>query len=76
MNGKNFKGRTLAVELSVPKGSYEAKLTKIVEHTKLTKEQAVLPKVLREEKKKAEEKKAEAKKQKEDYEKKNARKIK
>jgi len=35
MNNKQWKGRTLALEFSVPKGSYESKIGKIVEHTNL-----------------------------------------
>jgi RNA recognition motif-containing protein len=76
MNGKQFKGRTLAVELSVPKGSYEAKVQKIVEHTKLSNEQAHMPKVLREEKKKVDEAKAKEEEAKKEYLEKNAKKIK
>ena len=44
MNNQPWKGRTLALEFSVPKGSYESKIVKIVEHTNLGREDAVLPK--------------------------------
>jgi hypothetical protein len=39
------------LEFSVPKGSYEAKVNSLVQHTNLKREEAILPKVLREEKK-------------------------
>lgn len=58
MNDKAWKGRTLALEFSVPKGSYEHRVGKVVEHTKLAREDAVLPKVLRDQKKEAQEVKA------------------
>lgn len=61
MNQQKWKGRTLAVEASVSKGAYQSKVDKIVEHTNLKREQAVLPKVLREEKKKEDVRKEELK---------------
>jgi RNA recognition motif-containing protein len=76
MNNKQWKGRTVAMEFSVPKGSYEARITGIVEHTKLERDQAVLPKVLRDEKQKAQEVKEQKEKEKKEYEEKNAAKIK
>ena len=48
MNNSKWKGRTIAVGYSVPKGSYENRIEKFVEHTGLEKEDAVLPKELRE----------------------------
>jgi hypothetical protein len=45
MNLKQWKGRTLALEFSVPKGSYEAKVNSLVQHTNLKREEAILPKV-------------------------------
>ena len=53
MNNKKWKGRTLALEFSVPKGSYESRIKGVVEHTNLNEKDALLPKVLREEKKEA-----------------------
>jgi len=38
MNSAKFKGRTLAVEFSVSKNTYEQRLDKIVGNTNLTKE--------------------------------------
>lgn len=52
-NNKMWKGRTLSVAFSVPKASYEAKLEHVAANTKLSKQEAALPKVLRDEKKKA-----------------------
>ena len=52
MNEKLWKGRTLTITFSVPKASYDTKLDHIVQHTKLSKQDASLPKVLRDEKKK------------------------
>jgi len=51
MSGKKWKGRTLAIEFSVPIASYQSKLDRIVDNTNMTKEDAALPKVLRDEKK-------------------------
>ena len=38
MNGKQWKGRTIAVAFSLPKASYEARVENVVKHTKMTKE--------------------------------------
>ena len=54
MNGKQWKGRTIAVTFSLPKASYENRVENLVKHTKMTKEEASLPKVLRDEKKRTE----------------------
>lgn len=51
MHQKKWKGRTVALEMSQAKGIYESKVDKIVEHTNLNREEAILPKVLREERK-------------------------
>ena len=53
LNNKEWKGRKLTVDFSVPKLSYEHKISKVVEHTNLTKEDAILPKPFREQKKEA-----------------------
>jgi len=76
MNNQQWKGRTLALEFSVPKGSYESKIVKIVEHTNLGREDAVLPKVLRDEKRQHQQEKEKAEAEKRAYEEKNATKIK
>jgi len=76
MNNKKWKGRTLALEFSVPKGSYESKIVKIVEHTNLHREEAILPKVLRDEKKQREALKEKEAAERREYEEKNAKKIK
>lgn len=65
MNQKKWKGRTVALELSQAKGVYESKVEKIVEHTNLNREEAILPKVLREERKEQEKKKEELREQRE-----------
>lgn len=76
LNGTNWKGRTVTVDLSVPKGKYESRIESVVEHTKLDRTQAVLPKVLRQEKE-AKQAELDKKKQAEDeYKLKNAAKIK
>ena len=49
MHNSKWKGRTIAVGFSVPKGSYESRIDKFVAHTGLEKKDAVLPKKLREE---------------------------
>ena len=54
MNGKQWKGRTIAVAFSLPKASYEHRVEHLVKHTNMTKEEASLPKVLRDEKKRTE----------------------
>lgn len=76
MNNEKWKGRTLSLEFSVPKGTYETRIEGVVKHTNLKKEEAVLPKVLRDEKKEtmAIKEKEEAVKKK--FEEKNATKIK
>ncbi len=51
LHNNHWKGRLLALELSVPKGSYEAKIEHIVKNTKLSKDDAILPKNLRDVKK-------------------------
>ena len=76
MNNKQWKGRTLAMEFSVPKGSYESKIVKIVEHTNLARNDAILPKVLRDEKRQREEEKEKVETEKKEYNEKNATKIK
>ena len=76
MNNNQWKGRTLSLEFAVPKGSYESKIVKIVEHTNLDRENAILPKVLRDEKRQREEVKEKAEAEKKEYEEKNATKIK
>ena len=40
MNSSSYKGRTLAVEFSVSKNTYEQRLGKIVDNTNMTKEEA------------------------------------
>jgi len=47
MNGQKFKGRTIAVEFSVPKAKYEQKVTNILSNTKMTRQDAVVPKVVK-----------------------------
>lgn len=76
MHNNKWKGRTLALEFSVPKGSYESRIKGVVEHTNLGEKDALLPKVLREEKKIAEAIKQKAADEKAKYEEKNAAKIK
>jgi hypothetical protein len=63
------------VDFSVPKLSYEHKIGKVVEHTNLAREEAILPKTLRDEKKAAQEAKEKQDKEKKEYEEKNAAKI-
>ena len=56
MNGKQFKGRNLTVEFSLPKASYETKVQHVLENTNQTKQEVIRPKSVKlEEKKKAEE---------------------
>jgi RNA recognition motif-containing protein len=76
MNGNKWKGRTLALEFSVPKGSYESRIKGVVEHTNLDEKNALLPKVLRKEKEEAQAIKQKAEDEKKRYEEKNAAKIK
>jgi len=40
MHNQKWKGRTLGVEFSVPKGHYEHKIDHIVEHTNMSKQSA------------------------------------
>jgi RNA recognition motif-containing protein len=44
MNGQKFKGRTVALEFSLPKGRYEKKVQNIVEHTNMERKDVILPK--------------------------------
>ena len=76
LNNSKWKGRTITVHFSVPKGSYEHRVESFVEHTKLDKANAVLPKVLREEKQAKQTEIEKKKQEEEDYKKKNAAKIK
>ena len=55
--------------------SYEHKISKVVEHTNLAREDAILPKPLRDQKKEAMEEKAKKEKERKEYEEKNAAKI-
>ena len=59
MHSQKWKGRTVAVEMSQAKGLYSSKIDSIVEHTNMSRQAAVLPKVLRMEKKEQQEKKEE-----------------
>ena len=43
MNNFKFKGRSLTVEFSVPKLSYEKRIESIVEHTNLDRKDAIKP---------------------------------
>jgi len=75
MHNSTWKGRTVAVGFSVPKGSYESRIDHVVAHTNMDKKDAVLPKELREqrlEKEKADKVKLE---EKQAYLEKNAAKI-
>ena len=76
LHNQKWKGRTLAVEFSVPKGSYDARIKGIVEHTNLDEKTAILPKVLRDEKKEEEKVKEQKEKEKKEYEENNKAKIK
>lgn len=77
MNGQKFKGRTVALEMSLPRERYEHKVQNIVEHHKIDRKDAIVPKTIREErdtkKKEQDEKKEQREKLKED--KKNAYKV-
>ena len=75
MHNHAWKGRTLAVDFSVPKGSYEHKVEVVVKHTGLEKRDAVLPKILRDERKVVEAVKEKKEEEKRLYEEKNAAKI-
>ena len=59
MNGQKFKGRPLTVELSVPKASYEKRLTSIMEHTNMDKKDVIKPKSIKIEEKKEKDRVAE-----------------
>ena len=60
LHNQKWKGRTLALEFSVPKGTYEGKVTNLMENTKMERKDAVLPKNLRDEFKAVEDAKAKA----------------
>ena len=47
MNGEKYRGRTITVEFSVPKGSYEKRIDAIVEHTKMERNEAIKPQSVR-----------------------------
>lgn len=65
MHQKKWKGRTLALEHSLASGIYASKVDKIVERTNLNREEAILPKILRQEKKQDEIKKEQMREQQE-----------
>jgi RNA recognition motif-containing protein len=44
MNGQKFKGRTVALEFSLPKGKYEKKVQHILENTNQERQDVILPK--------------------------------
>ena len=44
LNGQKFKGRTIALAVSVPKGRYETRVQHIVENTKQAREDVIVPK--------------------------------
>ena len=75
MNTKPWKGRTVTLQFSVPKAAYEHKIESLMQHTKMTKQDASTPKVLRDERKKALELKEEREKQKEKAEAEKLKKI-
>ena len=75
MHNHSWKGRTLAVEFSVPKSSYEHKVEVVVKHTGLEKKDAILPKILRDERKEVQAEKDKKAEEKRLYEEKNAAKI-
>ena len=64
MNGQKYKGRTVVLELSLPKRKYEQKVQNIMENTKMKREDVIQPKVIRDEKEEAVKKKEEVKQQK------------
>ena len=43
MNGQKFKGRPIAVELSVPKGAYDKRVNALVENTNMDRKEAIKP---------------------------------
>ena len=56
MHASTFKGRSLTVEFSLPKASYETKVQHVLDNTNQTKQDVIKPKSIKmEEKKKAEE---------------------
>lgn len=44
LNNQQFKGRCLALDFSVPKGKYEAKVQHILDNTKQTRADVIIPK--------------------------------
>ena len=50
MNGQKYKGRPIVVELSLPKGKYETKVTHIMANTNQTRQDIIQPKPVKEEK--------------------------
>ena len=48
LHGKKFKGRTVALEFSLPKQRYEKRVANIVEHTNMDRKEVILPKEVRE----------------------------
>jgi RNA recognition motif-containing protein len=65
MNGQKYKGRTVAIELSLPKGRYETKVSNIVAHSNLPREDVIIPKALREEREEARKKREDKEQEKE-----------
>ena len=76
LNNSSWKGRTITVNVSVPKASYEHRLDSKVEHTNMDRANAALPKVLRTEKLASQAEIDKKKKEEEAYKLKNAAKIK
>lgn len=67
INGQKFKGRTVAMEFSLPKGRYETKVAHILENSNQKREDVIVPKPLRDErdqKRKVDEEKKVAKEEK------------
>ena len=52
MHNMMFKGRSLTVEFSIPKASYETKVQHVLDNTNLTKQEAIKPKSIKLEEKK------------------------
>lgn len=48
-HGQKFKGRTVAMEFSLPKERYERRVQHIVENTKMDRKDVIVPKEVREE---------------------------
>ncbi len=44
MNGQKFKGRTVALEFSLPQGKYEKKVQHILENTNQDRKDVIIPK--------------------------------